>query len=233
VTKNNESVDIKKSGRKAFARVDAFVQEQISRSREGFNELVKAGAGGRRALQKPFSYLGTFIGDAGVAAIHPSSKYLVARVVRAVEQGRPRVVVEFGAAEGVMTKKILKSLPQDGLLAAIERNAGFYDNLTRITDARLRTARGDVRDVKCILDEMGVGGADCFVSGIPFSFLSPAERSSLVHEVYSRLPHGGRFVAYQCTTHLIPLLRKQFRQVKVELEIRNMPPHFVFTAIKK
>ena len=231
--KSRDSIDIKKSGRAAFARVDAYIQEKISKSRVGFDKLVKAGAGGGRVLRKPFSYLETFVADAGVAAIHPSSKYLVGRVVRAVEQGRPRVVVEFGAAEGVMTKKLLKDLPQDGLLAAIERNEGFYRELAGMRDARLRTACGDVREMKKILAELGIGKADCFVSGIPFSFLSPAERSALVHEVYSHLPHGGRFVAYQCTTHLIPLLRKQFQQVKVELELRNMPPHFVFTAIKK
>lgn len=231
--RSGDSIDIKKSGRAAFARVDAYIQEKISESRAGFDKLVKAGAGGGRVLRKPFSYLETFAADAGVAAIHPSSKYLVGRVVRAVEQGRPRVVVEFGAAEGVMTKKILKGLPQDGLLAAIERNEGFYRELAGLRDARLRTACGDVREMKKILAELGIGRADCFVSGIPFSFLSPAERSALVHEVYSHLPRGGRFVAYQCTTHLIPLLRKQFRQVKVELELRNMPPHFVFTAIKK
>ena len=229
----NDSIDLKKSGSRAFARVDAFVQDKISKSRYGFDELLKAGAGGGRALRKPFNYLKTFIEDAGVAAIHPSSKYLVSRVVRAVEAGRPRVIVEFGAAEGVMTKKILKGLPADGLLAAIERNLGFYKGLSEIKDARLRTACGDVRDMKRMLIEMGITKADCFFSGIPFSFLSPAERSLLVHEVHSHLPHGGRFVAYQCTTHLIPLLRAQFQQVKVELELRNMPPHFVFTAIKK
>ncbi|MFA6434398.1 MAG: hypothetical protein WCW52_06855 [Elusimicrobiales bacterium] len=185
-----------------------------------------------RMLRRPFSYLGTFIGDSGVAAIHPSSKYLVARVVRAVEQGRPRVVVEFGAAEGVMTKKILKGLSHDGVLAAIERNAGFYKELAEIRDPRLRTALGDVREMKKILGGLGIEKADCFVSGIPFSFLSPAERAALIHEVYCLLPRGGRFVAYQCTTHLIPLLRKQFQQVKLELELRNLPPHFVFTAIK-
>ncbi|HBB67493.1 MAG: hypothetical protein A2X28_00970 [Elusimicrobia bacterium GWA2_56_46] len=206
--KNKESVDIKKSGRDAFARV-----------------------GG--ALRRPFSYLETFISDAGVAAIHPSSKYLVARVVRAVLECGPCAIVEFGAAEGNMTKKILKGLPQNGTLAAIERNADFYKSLVEIRDARLRTACGDVRDMKNILGAMGVGKADCFVSGIPFSFLSPAERSALIHEVYCRLPRGGRFVAYQCTTHLIPLLRRQFQQLKVELELRNMPPHFVFTAVKK
>ncbi len=220
--KSNSSIDIKKSGRKAFARVDAFIQEKITKSRYGL-----------WTLRRPFNYLKTFIGDAGVAAIHPSSRYLVTRVVRAVEQGRPRVIVEFGAAEGVMTKKILKSLPHDGILVAIERNPGFFKGLAQIKDARLRTACGDVREMKKLLVELGVTRADCFFSGIPFSFLSPAERAALVHEVYCHLPHGGRFVAYQCTTHLIPLLRRQFQQVKVELELRNIPPHFVFTAIRK
>ncbi|HNW44317.1 MAG TPA: hypothetical protein PKI19_07410 [Elusimicrobiales bacterium] len=233
MTRNKESIDIKKSGRAAFARVDAFIQDKISRSRYGFDELVKAGAGGGRVLRKPFNYLKTFIEDAGVAAIHPSSKYLVARVARAVEHGRHRVIVEFGAAEGVMTKKLLKGLPADGLLLAIERNPGFYKGLTQMRDERLRTACGDVREMKKLIVEAGVDKADCFVSGIPFSFLSPPERAALVHEVYTHLPHGGRFVAYQCTTHLIPLLRKQFQTVNVELEVRNMPPHFVFTAVKK
>lgn len=231
--KKKESLDIKKGGRAAFGRVDAFIQDQISRGRSGLNGLIRAGADGGRLMKKPFSYIETFIGDAGVAAIHPSSKYLVARVMRAVEQGRPRVVVEFGAAEGVVTKKILKCLPHDGVLIAIERNDNFYKRLLDMRDSRLRTAQGDVRNMKKILGDMGVEKADCFVSGIPFSFFSAEERSALVHEVYSRLAPGGRFVAYLCTTHLIPLFRRQFQQVKVELEMRNIPPHFVFTGIKK
>jgi phospholipid N-methyltransferase len=231
--KENEAIKIKKGGRREFERLGAFIQERISKSRYGFGELLKAGAAGGRKLKKPFSYIETFIEDAGVAAIHPSSKYLVARVVRAVEKNGPRVVVEFGAAEGVMTKKILKGLPHDGRLVAIERNAGFYKSLAEFHDTRLRSALGDVRDMKKILAGLGVEKADCFVSGIPFSFLSPGERSSLIREIYGHLSHGGRFVAYQCTTHLIPLLRAQFQQLEVELEIRNMPPHFVFTAVKR
>ena len=219
-----ESIDIKKGGRAAFARVDAFIQEKISKGRSGLTGLLKAGADGGRMIKKPFSYIETFISDAGVAAIHPSSKYLVSRVMRAVEQGRPRVVVEFGAAEGVITKKILKSLAADGVLIAIERNDNFYERLLELRrDARLRTAQGDVRNMKHILADMGVEKADCFVSGIPFSFFSAEERAALVHDVYSRLAPGGRFVAYLCTTHLIPLFRRHFQQVKVELELRNIP----------
>jgi len=156
--KKKES-SIKNSGRAVFGRVDAFIQDKISKGRYGFNELVKAGANGGRMIKKPFSYVETFMGDAGVAAIHPSSRYLAARVMRAVEQGRPRVVVKFGAAEGVMTKKILKSLAHDGQLIAIERNDNFYGRLSEMRDTRLRTAHGDVRNMKKILDDMGLAKA--------------------------------------------------------------------------
>ena len=43
---------------------------------------------------------------------------------------------------------------------------------------------------------------------------------------------GGRFVAYQVTTHLIPMLKDYFSNVDIQFEVRNMPPHFVFTALK-
>ena len=46
------------------------------------------------------------------------------------------------------------------------------------------------------------------------------------------LEPSGRFIAYQVTTHLIGLLEDYFRKVKTEFEIRNIPPHFVFTAYK-
>ena len=62
--KKKES-SIKNSGRAVFGRVDAFIQDKISKGRYGFNELVKAGANGGRMIKKPFSYVETFMGDAG------------------------------------------------------------------------------------------------------------------------------------------------------------------------
>ena len=39
-------------------------------------------------------------------------------------------------------------------------------------------------------------------------------------------------MAYQCTTHLIPVLKRHFRRVETQFELRNLPPHFVFAAYK-
>ena len=180
-----------------------------------------------------FSYLRTFMDDKSVAAISPSSKFVVKRAVKAMDLRTARVVVEFGAAEGVMTRGILEKLHPQGTLLSIELNDRFYRVLSKMKDSRLKTHCGDVRDVDKILKLYGIGEVDVIVSGIPISFLTGRGRHELLTKVSNLLHPGGRFVvAPQYTTHLIPLLDDYFKSFKTEFEIRNFPPSFIFTAIK-
>src|SRR5437879_1691913 len=55
-----------------------------------------------------FSYFKVFIDDKGVAAVTPSSKYMVERVLKAMDVKNAGVVVEYGAAGGVITRRILE-----------------------------------------------------------------------------------------------------------------------------
>lgn len=179
-----------------------------------------------------FSYLKAFLDDKVVASIAPSSKFLVQRVIKAMDLRNARVVVEYGAAGGVMTREILSHLPSDGKLIALELNAKLFLSLKAMRDPRLIAVHGDVRRIERVLAAAGVDSADIFVSGIPFAFLRPRERHELLTKTSNFLKPGGRFVAYQVTTHLIGLLEDYFSKVKTEFEIRNLPPHFVFTAFK-
>ena len=180
----------------------------------------------------PFSYLAAFLRDKAVASVAPSTKYVIKRVVKAMDLKRARVVVEYGPAEGVITRRILAELPADGVLMAVERNANFVKALNRIRDPKLRVVQGDVQDIDEILRAQRLDGADVIVSGIPFSFFDPPGRRRLLGKTCGLLNRGGRFVAYQFTTHLIPLLKYYFREVDTQLELRNLPPHFVFTCLK-
>lgn len=185
------------------------------------------------ADDKVFRYFKAFVDDKGVASVTPSSKYIVSRVIKAMDLRGPRVVVEYGAADGVITKHILAKLPAAGAVYAFELNDKLYDHLKRIRDPRLHASHGDVRFVDKHLKEMGAPAqVDVIVSGIPFAFLSGRGRHELLSKTAEMLKPGGRFVAYQVTTHLIPLLKDYFSHVKTEFEIRNLPPHFVFTAFK-
>ncbi|MBI5629589.1 MAG: hypothetical protein HY921_01760 [Elusimicrobia bacterium] len=185
------------------------------------------------ADEKLFSYFKYFMDDKGVASVTPSSKYLAARVIRAMDLKSPGpVVIEYGAADGVLTKKILDNLPAGGSMLAIELNRSLFASLKRLSDPRLKTCQGDVRGIEAIARRFGVARADVIVSGIPFAFLSGRGRHEFLVKTAELLKPGGRFVAYQVTTHLIPLLKDYFKRVKTEFEIRNIPPHFVFTAFK-
>ena len=67
---------------------------------------------------------------------------------------------------------------------------------------------------------------------MPFALFRPRGRHELLARTTDLLKPGGRFVAYQMTTHLIPLLADYFSRVETEFEVRNIPPLFVFKALK-
>jgi phospholipid N-methyltransferase len=189
----------------------------------------------KKGDNKLFSYLRDFMDDKGIAAVTPSSKYLVKRVVEAMDLRSHKIVIEYGAADGVMTKRILGDLSSDGKLLALELNETLYGRLIRThKDPRLACHCGDVREIEPIARQHGFvpGTIDVIISGIPFAFLSGRGRHELLLKTSEMLRPGGRFIAYQVTTHLIPLLKDYFRKVDTQFEVRNIPPHFVFTAFK-
>lgn len=180
----------------------------------------------------PFSYLSAFLRDKAVASVAPSSKFLIDKMLERMDPGACPVIVEFGPAEGVMTRRILHSMPEDGTLLAVELNENFVKAVKRIRDPRLKVVHGDAFEVARHLKEAGVKAPDCLISGIPFSFFDPPKRVELAQTIHDVLAPHGRFVAFQFTTHLIPVLNKTFRDVDISLEVRNLPPALVMTAKK-
>jgi phospholipid N-methyltransferase len=208
-----------------------FIEQKFKR---GVTKIEEIFTDDKDSDDKLFKYFKVFIDDKGVASVTPSSKYLVNKVLKAMSlTGGRKVIVEFGAADGVITKKLLEKLSPDSVLLSIELNDKLYEQLKLIKDPRLKTYHGDVRQFDKIMKELGVNEApDIVFSGIPFAFLSGRGRHELLLKISETLKPTGRFVAYQVTTHLIPLLKDYFKKVKTDFEIRNIPPHFVFTALK-
>ena len=205
--------------------IDGHVKRGVDKVERFFEDT-------KDADDKIFSYFKAFIDDKGVAAVTPSSRFIVERVVKAMDLRGVKAVVEYGAASGVMTRRILDEMPADAKLIAVELNTELYEGLTKIKDPRLVPVNGDVRLVREITAKHGIQHVDVIVSGIPFAFLSGRGRHELLKDTHDLLRPGGRFVAYQVTTHLIGLLDEYFRKVKTQFEVRNIPPHFVFTAFK-
>jgi len=220
-----------KSDRDVLDNLGALIGGQI---KKGMNKLEEVISDGKKehADSKFMGYVKVFMDDPAVAAVTPSSRFLVDRTVKAMDLAHAKVIVEYGAARGVMTRKILEKMRPDAKLIAIEFNADLYKELTDLQDPRMVPVHGDVREIEKILAKHGLHGADVIVSGVPFAFFSGRGRHELLTKTSSLLNPGGRFVAYQVTTHLIPMLPDYFSKVDTQFEVRNMPPHFVFTALK-
>lgn len=210
--------------KKGLDDVESFLKRELKELKDKAKPKDEAGT---------FSYVEQFFKDRKVASVAPSTKFLVSRVLKRMELRDAEIVIEYGPAEGVITRQILDRLPAKGRLVAIELNGEFAKTLKKeVTDPRLTVITGSVIEVDKLVAPLGLPPADVIVSGIPFSFLKPRARHELLHKTVDLLGPKGRFVAYQVTTHLVPLLKYHFDDFEVDFEPRNLPPHFIFTGAK-
>lgn len=228
-----------KPDRDLLDELGELISERVKKGRAKLEELIDEAKRNKGKAKDDddgdfMGYFRVFLDDPAVAAVTPSSKFIVERVVKGMNLPEAKLVVEYGAAQGVITRSILKHMRPDARLLAVEFNQSLYEELVSgVKDERMIPVHGDVREIDRILAKAGLSGpVDAITSGVPFSYFSNRGRHELLLKTSELLRPGGRFVPYQVTTHLIPLLKDYFSKVDTQFEVRNIPPHFVFTAVK-
>jgi hypothetical protein len=110
-----------------------------------------------------------------LGSLVPSSPFLIKRVLRRIDWGTARVIVEYGAGVGTFTSEILRRMRPDAILVAFETNDEFVHYLSEtLRDPRLHIVHGSAGQVGKVLERLGRGPADYVISGIPFSTRSAA-----------------------------------------------------------
>lgn len=143
-----------------------------------------------------------------------------------------KCVIEYGAGDGVITREILKRIPEDGKVIAVELNKDFFQDLDGIKDPRLTVIYDDVISFSQRLSELGSTEIDVVISGIPFTFFNSDVRKGILARTHQTLRPGGRFIVYQYTILLKPLLDKYFSKVRIRCAFKNIPPYFIMVAEK-
>lgn len=180
----------------------------------------------------PITFLKTAIKDRQVAAIASSSKFVIQKVIKKLPKNT-KTIIEYGPGNGALTKKLLKVLPKDGKLLVIESNQQFANNLKKLKDPRLIVIHSRVEATLETLSDLGFNQVDAVVSSIPFSFLQPEVRQTIVAHTYKILAPGGRFIVFhQYKRLIIPTLYAFFEDVHTSFEILNVFPCFIFNAQK-
>lgn len=185
-------------------------------------------------MQEQLNFLKIALKDHQIGAMTRSSKY----VVRAVVKGFPKLplkrVLEYGPGDGVVTREILKRMPKDGEIIAIETNPVFIKVLKAINDPRLKVINGKAQKILLDMRRDNRSDIDLVVSSIPLTILDPDERETIVADTSKILKENGRFIVFQYSPLLLKVLSKYFnkKNIKTRFEIRNVPPMFIMCAQK-
>ena len=164
-----------------------------------------------------------------VGSIIPSSRFLTRRVLKCGKVHQSRVIIELGPGTGVFTREILRTMPKDGKLVAIEISAAFADLLRRsIRDPRLTVYEGSAADLEKALAEAEESRADLVVSGVPFSTIERGAGRRTLEAAKRVLSDRGRFVAYQFRSHVRRLAEPVFGPGETHSGFWNLPPMRIY-----
>jgi len=181
------------------------------------------------------------------ASLFPSSRFLAAALLRPIDFGAARVVVELGFGTGAITNEILRRLRPNSVLLAIDLNPVFLNHVRqKLDDERLIPVLGRAERLGYLMKRHGIERADAIVSSLGLTGMRPSQRSSILSEISKHLRREGVLTQYQylhasgepnwvSSLGLArfaerDFLRSHFRHVASERVIWNLPPATVYTC---
>ena len=197
---------------------------------------LKKSTQSERKKQKKFEvkksklFLFRFLKDPKISAVSPSSRFLIARVIRRISFERVRIVLEYGAGDGAMTRAILRRLHPTGRLIAFEPNSAFCQNLKNIQDQRLHVIQDLAENDQEHLNGK-LGDVDLVLASLPFSKMK-RDRLKFFKNLSQCMTRDASFIIFN---QYVPFklrsdLNIYFQKVEIEMELLNFPPCLNFFA---
>ncbi len=166
-----------------------------------------------------------------VGSIIPSSDRLIEKMLGPVDWARCKVFVEYGPGVGTFCRPILEKMAPDARFVAIDTNPDFIAYLdATILDSRFTAVEGSAADVAQILADLGLGGADYVLSGLPFSTLPAGVGARIGAATAHVMQPGGAFLVYQFSPKVRDFIAPHFTRIDHGMEWWNVPPAQLYWA---
>jgi len=160
-------------------------------------------------------------------AVAVSSSYVTNEIMKHIDFKNSKNIIELGPGLGTFTKAILEKANRDANVICFEVNEEFCKYINKnCADKRLIVINKGAENIRKKLNEMGIGKADCIVSGLPFKNFSVGKKKKILTEVKEAL--NGRFILFQYTNNLSAMLSLHFKKVEKSFVPLNIPPCFIF-----
>lgn len=178
-------------------------------------------------LKKHLKYISNFIqSPRSFGTLMPSSPALCEAMVKTINWNQKSLVIaELGAGDGVLTRHILKAMPEDARLSAYEINPAFFHELEEIKDSRLI--------VRKVSAEMLDQPYQVIFSCLPFLSLPLRISLRIIKATLQILEQTqGTFILFQYTQRMEQVLSRYFEWERT-LVVKNFPPAYVYVCKPK
>lgn len=180
-------------------------------------------------------FLSTFFNERKqVGAVAPSSKFLVRSMCNKINFEEADVILELGPGTGVFTHEILKRAKKDAKIILMELNEEFYHLLIKtFDDPRIEILLQSADEIQEVLNERNIEKVDAILSSLPLTVIPKEIKAKIVSSSFEALKNNGVYVQYQYSLNAKKLLKSTFGKLDIGFVPLNVPPAFVYTAIKK
>ncbi len=144
--------------------------------------------------------------------------------------GDARVIMELGAGDGRVTRRILAHKSPDTKLIIIEMDSRKVEILRREFSTQCEIYEMSAAHIDQIV---GHDAIDVIISTLPLGSISPEGVDHILHAAQSVLRSGGRYIQYQYALQNLSDVRRYFSVDHIRFELRNFWPAFIYVTHKK
>ncbi|WAS99990.1 class I SAM-dependent methyltransferase [Rouxiella chamberiensis] len=177
----------------------------------------------RKSIKNQFSYLQNFISSPRTfGTLAPSSPWLCQAMVNQVDWANTFKIAEFGAADGVLTRRVLGKMQADAQLQAFEIQPNFIHKLNLIDDRRLQVMGYSAEHLE--------GDFDAIFCCLPLLSIPTRISMKILQRAQLRLKENdGVLVLFQYSRLSEKMLSRYFSWKKIRV-VKNFPPALVYVC---
>ncbi|MBB6115890.1 MULTISPECIES: class I SAM-dependent methyltransferase [unclassified Rahnella] len=173
------------------------------------------------SIQNQFFYLQNFISSPRtMGTLMPSSPWLCHAMLNQIDWTTSLHIAELGAADGVLTRRILNRMRADARLDAFEIQPAFIRKLNLIDDPRLQVMAHSAEHL--------TGGYDAVFSCLPLLSIPTRISMRILQRTQQQLKEkDGVLVLFQYSHLSEKMLSRYFTWKKIRV-VKNFPPALVY-----
>jgi len=173
------------------------------------------------SIQNQFFYLQNFISSPRtMGTLMPSSPWLCHAMLNQNDWTTSLHIAELGAADGVLTRRILNRMRADARLDAFEIQPAFIRKLNLIDDPRLQVMAHSAEHL--------TGGYDAVFSCLPLLSIPTRISMRILQRTQQQLKEkDGVLVLFQYSHLSEKMLSRYFTWKKIRV-VKNFPPALVY-----